>query len=62
MITNNKTNSFIVDVRLSLSKICGDMNDDYMERPVSVTKVFKSGSICSYYNEKEKKTQNHPLV
>jgi hypothetical protein len=56
LVTNNQSNSMLVDIRMSLSTICGDMTDDYMIRSNTITSLFSQGKSCPYYNEDEKLT------
>ena len=37
LVTNNQSNSMLVDIRMSLSTVCGDMTDDYMVRRKKIT-------------------------
>ena len=55
-VTNNKSNTLLSDLKISLSSICGDLSDEAMIRSVLINPVFKSGSPCNYYNEDSKKT------
>ena len=60
-VTNNNSNTLLADLRISLSPMCGDLSDDYMERPVKINAAMRPGWACNYYNEDEYRTQFHPL-
>jgi hypothetical protein len=47
---------------ISLSKPCGNLKEGRNKREIKLSRIYKDGDTCSYYNEDEEKTQAHTLV
>ncbi len=48
--------------KITLSKPCGNLKDNYNKREFRTSRIFTNADSCSYYNEDEELTQDHPLM
>jgi len=61
-MTSNKVNlssyrdesNPISNFKITLSKPCGNLKENYNKRKVSISKIFTEANTCSYYNDDEK--------
>ena len=53
-VYDNSSNSPISDIYLSLSKPCGNRNQDYMHRPVNIRAIYGDDTSSCTYNDNGK--------
>jgi hypothetical protein len=60
LVTNNRTNSPIAKVEYRLSRPCGNLNKNYVQRVININAMYKSPNDCTF-TDFDESTIEHSL-